>query len=427
MRIAFFLGIFPALSETFVIDQITGLIDRGHEVDIYATGKPDNPKMHASVSKYNLLDRTYYRPSMPENFFVRYLKGLWLFLVNFFRDPQLLIRSLNVFRYGKPAASLRYFYCAIPFLGRSPSYDILHCHFGMHGLIGLYMRNLGALSGKLVTTFHGYDVNGAPRKFGQDLYQQLFQTGDLYTVNTTFTADKALALGCPQEKLIKLPIGVNLSEYPAQAHPFPPQQPIEILTVGRLVEKKGIEYSIKAVAKAIASHANLRYRIVGEGPLRTSLEELINQLGLSDQIQLVGGKTKEEVRQLYAKAHIFILSSVTAANGDQEGQGLVLQEAQAMGIPVLSTLHNGIPDGILDGKTGFLVPERDIDALAEKLQYLIEHPEAHAVMGKAGRAFIETHYDIDKLNNHLVLAYQALLDSSEPTFAEDHLQVPLLN
>lgn len=426
MRIAFFLGIFPALSETFVIDQITGLIDRGHEVDIYATGKPDNPKMHASVSKYNLLERTCYRPAMPENFFLRFLKGLWLFLVNFPRDPQLLIRSLNVFRYGKPAASLRYFYSVIPLLDRIPDYDIIHGHFGMHGLIGLYMRNLGAIRGKLVTTFHGYDVNGAPRQYGQDLYQQLFQTGDLYTVNTTFTADKALALGCPKEKIIKLPIGVNLWEYPVQAHPFHPQQPIEILTVGRLVEKKGIEYSIKAVAKAIASHPNLSYRIVGEGPLRPALEALINQLGLSDQIQLLGGKTKAEVRQLYAKAHIFILSSVTAANGDQEGQGLVLQEAQAMGVPVLSTWHNGIPDGIQDGVTGFLVPERDVDALTEKLQYLIEHPEAHAAMGQAGRAFIEKHYNIDKLNNDLVLAYQTLLDSADPTLAKANLQ-PLLN
>ena len=123
----------------------------------------------------------------------------------------------------------------------------------------------------------------------------------------------------------------------------------------------------------------------------------------------MGFKTHDELQQLYADAHIFILSSVTSADGDKEGQGLVLQEAQAMGLPVLSTLHNGIPDGVLDGESGFLVPERDVDALAQKLNYLIEHPELWSEMGKAGRAFVEENFNIDKLNDRLVEIFQSLL------------------
>jgi colanic acid/amylovoran biosynthesis glycosyltransferase len=120
--------------------------------------------------------------------------------------------------------------------------------------------------------------------------------------------------------------------------------------------------------------------------------------------------TQDEVRELYADSHIFILSSVTAANGDREGQGLVLQEAQAMGLPVLSTLHNGIPDGVLDGESGFLVPEKDADALAEKLTYLIENPENWPEMGLAGRKFVEERYDINKLNDRLVKIYEQILN-----------------
>ena len=105
------------------------------------------------------------------------------------------------------------------------------------------------------------------------------------------------------------------------------------------------------------------------------------------------------------------MSSVTASDGDKEGQGLVLQEAQGMGLPVLSTLHNGIPDGVLDGKSGFLVPERDVDGLAQKLDYLLENPQVWSEMGLAGRKFVEQHYDINKLNDKLVQIYQDLLNA----------------
>lgn len=88
----------------------------------------------------------------------------------------------------------------------------------------------------------------------------------------------------------------------------------------------------------------------------------------------------------------------------------MLQEAQAMGLPVLSTLHNGIPDGVLDGESGFLVPERDENALAEKLSYLVENPSVWSDMGRAGRAHVEKNYDINKLNDRLIEIYQQVLN-----------------
>lgn len=210
-----------------------------------------------------------------------------------------------------------------------------------------------------------------------------------------------------------MPVGVNISEYAFKQRTIDVDLPIKIITVARLVEKKGIEYSIKAVAKAIQNHPNILYRIVGDGPLQKSLNLLISDLGLSHKIQLLGWKTQDQVRELYDDSHIFILSSVTSSNGDQEGQGLVLQEAQAMGLPVLSTLHNGFPDSVLDGKSAFLVPERNVDALTQKLNYLIEHPETWAEMGQMGRNFVEEHYDINKLNEQLVEIYQQLLNKLE--------------
>ena len=102
--------------------------------------------------------------------------------------------------------------------------------------------------------------------------------------------------------------------------------------------------------------------------------------------------------------------SVTSQNGDCEGIPVAIVEALAWGLPVLSTLHSGIPEVIQDGESGFLVPERDTEALAEKLEYLIEHPELWPEMGRKGRKYVEEHYDIDKLNDRLVEIYQRLLN-----------------
>jgi len=409
MRIAFFVGEFPSLSETFILNQITGLIKQGHKVDIYAKTPKNKTKDHSDIEKYNLLSRTYYYPQIPDNYLLRALKGLWLLLTNFFQDPVLLLRSLNVFKYGKQVASLRYFYKTIPLLQhRRPRYDVIHCHFANIGLSSVFIREIGAIEGSLLTSFHGYDVNVTPRIYGKNVYEQLFKKGDLFTVNSLFTASKALALGCPNHKIVKLPVGVNLSDYSFKERKPSSDRVIKIITVARLIEKKGLEYSIKAVAKVICSHPNILYRIIGDGSLQKSLSTLILDLGLSDKIHLLGWKTQNELRELYDDSHIFILSSITSDNGDQEGQGLVLQEAQAMGLPVLSTLHNGFPDSVLDGKSAFLVPERDVDALAEKLSYVIEHPEIWSEMGRAGRFFVEEFFDIDKLNAQLVEIYQQL-------------------
>src|SRR4030065_356569 len=111
-------------------------------------------------------------------------------------------------------------------------------------------------------------------------------------------------------------------------------------------------------------------------------------------------------------------SMVTASDGDSEGLPVVLLEAQAVGLPIISSLHGGIPEGVLDSKSGFLVPEKDVDALAKKIEYLIEHPELWPDMGRYGRKFVEERYDIQKLNQRLVKIYKALLTNDTSTLEE---------
>ena len=134
----------------------------------------------------------------------------------------------------------------------------------------------------------------------------------------------------------------------------------------------------------------------------------------ADNIKLLGWKTQAEVADLLKASDILLAPSVTTENGEEEGIPGVIMEAFAQGLPVVSTYHAGIPEVVKDGESGFLVAERDVDALAERLERLIEHPELRFAMGQNGRRFVEEHYDVDKLNDRLVRIYQQLLDGELP-------------
>ena len=184
------------------------------------------------------------------------------------------------------------------------------------------------------------------------------------------------------------------------------------VSTGRLVEKKGLEYSIRAIARIMQHHPNIRYTIIGDGPLKPDLQQLIEELALSQQVSLLGWRKQEEVIKILDRSQILVAPSVTAADGNQDAPVNTLKEAMAMGLPVIGTLHGGIPELIEDAVSGFLVPERNPEAISEKLSYLIEHPEIWVPMGQTGRAYVEKHYDMHKLNDELVDIYQQLLYSA---------------
>lgn len=413
MKIAFIVDGFPTLSQTFILNQITGLIDRGHEVDIFAGYNPNEEKVHPAVEKYQLMEHVYYF-NMPVNKIKRVLKGVGLLVMNSRKAPARLLRTLNVFKYGKDALSLRLLYAVIPFLGKEQKYDIIHCHFGPSGSLGVLLYEIGAVKGKIITTFHGYDMSSFIVSNGNNVYKKLFFNGDLFLPISDYWKRKLIRLGCNEKKIIVHRMGINLEKFKFSERRKQSGEPIKILTIGRLVEKKGHEYAIQAIAKIIKKYKNIEYIIAGDGPFRSKLEDLISELGIESYIKFLGAVEPNEVLKLYQQAHIFTLPSITARNGDQEGIPVVLMEAQATGLPIISTYHTGIPEVVVDGKSGFLVPERDVDALAERLEYLIEHPEIWPEMGKAGRKFVEEHYDINKLNNRLVEIYQKLLDGELP-------------
>ena len=406
MRIAFIVDRFPNISETFILNQITGLMDRGHHIDIYADWVRDPNETHPDVINYGLLDQARYVSRYRS---VRICQKILLLSQSLFKSPAILSQSAFFFKKSLFFESLRIFYSAAPFLQKKESYDIIHCHFGQNGLKGALLRRTGAISGKLVTTFHGFDITAYIGQHGHLIYEPLFSTGDLFLPISEKWKKKLLELGCNGNKILVHRMGVDSSKFAFSPRKRSLNDPVTLVTIGRLVEKKGIEYSIRAMAEILKNHKKLKYIIIGGGPLLTALQDLVGSLKIEDSVKLIGQKRQQEVIKILNKSHILIAPSVTGRDGDQEGTPVSLMEAMSTGIPVVSTQHSGINELVEDGVAGFLVPERDIDSLADRISYLISHPEICSQMGIAARTYIERYFNIDRLNNRLAKIYEELL------------------
>jgi colanic acid/amylovoran biosynthesis glycosyltransferase len=408
------------LSEAFILNQITGLIDRGHQVDIYALeGYELEEKVHPDVEKYHLLDRSYYALKVPHNYVLRTLQAMWLLATNLWKNPLVCLQAINVFKYGKKAASLRLLYTTLLFL-ESPQYDIIHCQFGIYALEAMLARDVGALKGKLISSFRGYDISWYIQEKGDRVYDELFKKADFFLTNCDFFKRRILKLGCTPNKVLVHRSGINCHRFAFNTRHPSDDGVFRITTTGRLIEKKGIEYAIRAVAKIAENYPNIEYNIIGDGNLKEHFQQIITELKIQDKVNLLGWKNQREIIEILDKSHIFVAPSVTAADGNQDAPVNTLKEAMAMGLPVIGTLHGGIPELIEDGVSGFLVPERDADAIAEKLIYLIEHSEQWPQMGKSGRAYVEQHYETNKLNDELVEVYQQLVNTGK--FQEPSLE-----
>lgn len=437
LRIAVFLGCFPVVSETFVLHQITGLLDRGNEVDIYADVRSEtDAPVQPEVAVHRLLERTCYMDMPPESApwempvwpitgrtwvpgetrstpnWLRVVRATPALIKSLLHAPRLAAQSLRRSQYNYQAESFSVLYRLAALCSVSRRYDVLHAHFGPAGNSYRFAKRLWRAP--LVVSFHGYDFSRIPQKAGRAIYRQLFQELDLATVSSDYAGEKLKRLGCPSAIIRKLAYGIDMEQFPYCKRVFETGGPVRILTVGRMTEKKGLEFSIRAFAKVRQRHPHITYDIVGDGPLRPKLERLIEELKLSACVTLYGARTKCKVRQMLSQAHIFILASVIALDGDQEGTPVALLEAQASGLPVLSTRHGGIPEIVRDGETGFLLPERDSEALAERLTLLIEHPETCVVLGRNGHELLASQFDSARQLEKLMELYRGLLKAQTP-------------
>lgn len=404
MRVAHLIGVFPKLSETFVLNQLTGLIERGVEVELFGMAQGDLATLHPDVTRHNLLARDrHLKP--PRSRLKRALTAArHLMRPSAWRRGTL--GALDPLRYGKHAVNLAMLYTALSFL-EAPPCELLHCHFGSLGLIGLELRRLGIFKGKLITAFRGADLSRTLRQ-QPGIYRELFEEGELFLPVSEHFRERLIHEGCDPAKVTVHHSGIDLSRFSYRPRCRSEGEATRLLFVGRLEAKKGVLFAAEAVAQALGAGHALEFHVVGDGALRGELERFVRGRGIDAFVHLHGALPQDQVLAQLERAHLLIAPSVTSPEGDQEGIPNTVKEGMAAGLPVLSTLHSGIPELVEDGVSGYLVPENDVSALARQLLCLLEQPERWAAMGRAGREKVESEYDIETLNDELVGLYQGL-------------------
>lgn len=400
MQIAFIVDEFPSTSQTFVLNQITGLLERGQQVDVYTRHVPADARRHPDVARYGLLERTL-ELNCPNGRWARVVRGASLCARKLRANPAAVWRSLNVFRYGRTAASLTLLCEAAPFFRR---YDIVHCQFGHNGRFGARLKELG-LQKRLVVTFHGWDIRRGVAQGGA-IYDEVWRQADCLIAISDYNREHLLRFGGDPKKIVYHPVGIDWKRFDGEAESRRARGgALRILSVARLVKEKGLEFGLRAVHQLRRQRPDieLRYDIIGEGDLRPSLERLIEGLGLGACVRLLGANTQEEVIGALRAADILLAPSLA------EALPVSLMEAHAAGLPVVATRVGSVHQIVRDGVSGFLVPPGDAPALSEALLELVDQPERRARMGCEGRRHVRQHYDIDRLNDRLVDLYQGLL------------------
>jgi glycosyltransferase involved in cell wall biosynthesis len=263
--------------------------------------------------------------------------------------------------------------------------ELIHAHFASGGRSALPLaRSLGV---PLLVTFHGSDVTVRGQQ--KDLYRQLAEQATLFVCVSQFIRNAALKAGFPAEKLIVHYIGIDREAFSPSTKN---EAPRGVLFVGRLVEKKGCEYLLRAMQRVQNTHPECRLTIIGDGPLRPQLEALAKELNVF--CEFLGVRSSAAIRDALQVAKVFCVPSVTAADGDSEGLAIVFAEAQAMGVPVVSTVHGGIPELVIHGSTGLLAPERDAQGLADAISLLLADDELWQKFHRAGPENVEQRFDL---------------------------------
>lgn len=273
---------------------------------------------------------------------------------------------------------------------------LIHAHFGTDGVYALALAT--RLRVPLITTFHGFDATlstasllCSPAWANYPLFRRrLARQGALFLCVSSFIRDRVLAMGFPAERTRVHYTGVDCQIIPMRDVR---EETSTILHVARLVEMKGTQYLIRAFADVIHKHPAARLIVIGDGPLGRTLKKLAKSLVPNGQIRFLGALPHDDVMLWMRKAAMLVLPSIRTRSGRVEGLGMVLLEAAATGVPVVACRVGGIPEGVIDGQTGFLVPDRDAQALSRRIVELLDAPELRERMGAKGRAFVEQHFD----------------------------------
>ena len=264
-----------------------------------------------------------------------------------------------------------------------------------YGPVGVHWLPVCQRAGiPLLVYFHGFDATrGEVVKQYQLKYRELFAYASTIFVVSEPMKAKLIEWGAPEKKVVLNPCGADLSLFHSQERTH--TEPI-LLSVGRFANTKRPDLVIKAFAQVLKTIPNATLRMVGKGEMLVHCKQLVNELKLNDNIHFIGVLTPTQVAHEMALARVFVQHSMTTPGGETEGAPVAIMEAGAAGLPVVSTLHAGIPEIVEHGKKGYLVPEGDVESMAKHLTKLLQQPDLAKEMGQAASQRVAQHFSLEK-------------------------------
>ncbi len=378
MKIAYLLKYFPKLSESFVLNEITRLTDLDNDILIFSLNRPEDDILHEDVNRYNLPERTFYY-KREKLFEPGKFKVLSFLLRGILYD---IIRGHFSKRYLVKNFKLAFFAAQM----KAGGIDHIHSHFADMADIALKLATM--LSVPYSLTSHAYDIYMDP--------DFIYRKGALEKASALVTIseyNKAHFEGTGIRNDIEvIHCGIDLTRFNPGPHTH--SEKINILTTARLVEKKGIEYLIRAIPQVVAQVPECHFTIIGSGPLENELKALAG--GVQEYVSFKGSVSDRKLMEEYEKADIFTLPCIIADNGDRDGIPVSIMEAMAMQLPVISTDVSGIPELIISEENGMLVPQKDVEKLSQALIRLAKDEKLRSGMGKKAREKIEADFNLEK-------------------------------
>ncbi len=270
--------------------------------------------------------------------------------------------------------------------------DLMHIYFGHTGVHLLPF--IERWDKPCVVSFHGADValKKDIRDYGAKL-QKLFEAVPLVFARSRSLANRLIALGCPPDKLRISRTGVPLKDFPFLRREAPIEGRWKLMQACRLIPKKGVATTLCAFAIFQKEFPNAELVIAGKGPLQAHLEELTEELGIASKVRFHGFVSQSELIELYRQSHIFLHPSETPPDQNQEGVPNSILEAMSTGLPIAATRHGGIPEAVEHGRCGFLVEERDFEALASSIREIARSPGTFREMGLLGHEHVSAQFE----------------------------------
>ncbi len=387
MRLGYFYSRYPVLSQTFCDAEMLALERLGFELAIGSVYPPLTSLRHEEIAR--LRAPIHYAP--PQEVLkisekIARTNGRW---------PRDLV-DRHTEQYGPSVKAEQRARNALYFADhfKRCRVDHVHVHFTNRAAhTAIFLKEISNIP--FSVTAHGQDFM---KDLGNDdLLREICAAAEFVAAETDYSRD-LLRKRCPESaaKIHRVYNGMDLTRFPESRGNSSDNSVPRILSVGRLVAFKGFEYLIDACAKLAHHSLNFTCEIIGDGPLRSELEARIRKLHLSDRVRLLGSLSQAAVLEKLRTADIFALASVTDAHGASDVFPTVIIEAMAAARPVVSTRLAGIPESVVHGETGLLVPPEDRAALADALSRLVQDAKLRLQYGRAGRERIEKHFQIEQ-------------------------------